>query len=294
MEEEQDHNPTDNETYDHLMRFFGRHIVCLVVSFVYVKGKTTGQQKTFFYPGFIISFRGTWLIVTAGHSIQELDTALEQGVIHIEFCRLIDCLSPTAPHTDKESANFPFDYEGSTRLGAYFDRNHVIGPLDGRDFGLIIISDYDRKLLESNGISPLPESRWRPPDGTVLDGFVLVGIPEELIESEQQGTDSLFQAENVCIPVKKLDQLPDDAEPSTHERFVGRLRDDLPITSVEGMSGGPIIGIGDTPDEKCDYWVVAIQSTQLGRTIFGYPFDALAELIERAVAEHDERRSAEN
>jgi hypothetical protein len=280
-------------TYDELMGQFGKHMVCLAVSFVYLAGDERGKQRTTFYSGFVISVRGHWLLATAGHIVRDLDDALAHGAIRLVTCKMLDCIQPGAKHAQA----YEFDYEEAKRIGVFFDRKLNLGKLDGRDFGLVYLREYYRSLLKANGVTPLPESLWYPPKGTVFDDVhFIVGLPEELIGQKDLGRSTEFSPEYVIVPVRRLETPPRGIAKTKYPRFVGELSKRLVLQSVKGMSGGSIIGIGEDATGKTKYWVVAIQSKELNfgkrRLVFGCPFSYVASLIESAIAEHEASGSA--
>lgn len=281
------------DIYEDLMRRFGRRMACLVTSAVQLVGEHRGRQITKFYPGFIISVGGQWLFVTAGHSIQDLDAALAAGAIKIVVSRFMDCFSPDAQHRSTASNSFPFDYEGSTRAGFFFDADDTLGQLDGRDFGFIKIDEASKRLFEANGICPLDESLWMPPEGTILDEHVLVGIPDELNEPTKGATTTTFQPENVCIVLKSPSRPVDELDTARHRRIVKELPDQCDLTSVEGMSGGPMFAIGDGPEGEGRIWVVGIQSKQKGKVVFANPFADVVRYINDAINDHSKSETTD-
>jgi hypothetical protein len=273
------------DVYGELMRIFGKRMACMVISAVQLSGEHAGKQNTSFYPGFVISVRGQWLFVTAGHNIREVDDALQEGQIRLVTARFLDCFSPDAPYRDSATASFPFDYCASKRAGIFFDFDDSVDQLDGRDFGFVKISDSMRQLLESNGIRALEEHMWLPPVGTVLEEHILVGIPKQLIDVEKGKSEIVYRPENVCIPLKPPSSSPSDLDQAKHQRLVLELPDDMPIAKVAGMSGGPIFAIGDGPEGRGRVWVVGIQSKQKGRLLFAFPFEQVVRYIDEALAD---------
>jgi hypothetical protein len=60
-----------------MLRFFCDHLVVLGGSYVPLdaQGHDAGAEKFFAFSGFILSVRGVWCLVTAGHAVQELEEA---------------------------------------------------------------------------------------------------------------------------------------------------------------------------------------------------------------------------
>jgi hypothetical protein len=116
------------------------------------------------------------------------------------------------------------------------------------------------------------------------EAFVL-GLPNELMPL----ADGSLQPRPAIIPVTILD---DVEENTIYPRFVGRLFDNVTLESMEGMSGGPIFGVGLSPDGMRRYWVIAIQSSWLPtkRIVFGCPVPVFASLVEYKLQQFDEDR----
>ncbi len=70
----------DNQTIGIVAQyhFLGQHLVALQGSYEYVNpdGKPTGSFGYFLHSGFVMSFREQWLLVTAGHILQNLEERL--------------------------------------------------------------------------------------------------------------------------------------------------------------------------------------------------------------------------
>ena len=106
-----------------------------------------------------------------------------------------------------------------------------------------------------------------------FDYCIMLGFPQEFVD---QG-----EVSPTMVSVTQLEELPDDIEPTSWSRFVGRLGDRFPLRSLVGMSGGPIYGFnrGQHPDK---YWITAIQSgwRRDRKITFGCPVPLLARLAE--------------
>jgi len=61
------------------------------------------------------------------------------------------------------------------------------------------------------------------------------------------------------IGIKAADLAPENNKSITYPRFAGQLHEDLPLSSMVGMSGGPIFDFRLNPPVSC--WIVAIQSS---------------------------------
>jgi len=79
--------------------------------------------------------------------------------------------------------------------------------------------------------------------------------------------------------VKRLDAFPEGATSTRYPRFIGQLDQALDISSISGMSGGPIFGF--MVGAQTRYWIVALQSSWLPkrRIVFGCPLPTIASLL---------------
>src|SRR5262245_55374717 len=128
---------------------FGRHFVSMAGGFFRLNnhGKSHGKEIGFNFSGFILSIRGRWNLVTAGHILRKLESGLIANQIALNRCYLIDSYGPN-PATDLPT---PFTFEDAPKI--YADQ-------DGLDFGLIGLSDYYTRLLLANGVLPFAEIDW--------------------------------------------------------------------------------------------------------------------------------------
>lgn len=223
-----------------MLRFFCRHLVALSVTFERPDG-THGAEAC---SGFVISVRGRWFLVTAGHILIELFE-------HLPKCKNVVCDLYDAWQ------------EGASQIGIPFpllDSEHVeVDEHDGLDVGLVKISEHHQRLLERNNIRAFDEHAWRDPPADMA-AYRLLGIPDELIKR----TDGARRIQGVRVAflhAAKVDPPPQMKVPVPC--FYGKLapqivdRDSgMSLDSIKGLSGGPIFGF----KEDGRYWVVAVQS----------------------------------
>ena len=166
--------------------------------------------------------------------------------------------------------SIPFDLLNEPRF--FIDNEQ-----EGLDFGLIALRPYYVALLAKHRIKALFEENWINQHRVEFDAYTMLGLPEEFVKYEQDG--SLGIVFPTMIGVKALDNPLEGTKPTIYPRFVGQLQEGLPLSSIVGMSGGPIFGFRYGPPMA--YWVVAIQSSWLRgqRTVFGCPLPVLAELL---------------
>ncbi|MBZ0298455.1 MAG: hypothetical protein K8J31_01885 [Anaerolineae bacterium] len=123
------------------------------------------------------------------------------------------------------------------------------------DYGVIPISLYYKKLLQSNNIIALDEQGWRIQPNTV-DFYYLLGIPEELIEYEPDSISLL----PVLISVQQVDEKPAAFNEVEAEIFYGRIELGDQLDSIKGMSGGPIFAFHRFENGELRYFLTALQS----------------------------------
>ena len=259
-------NP-DEAGADKTLEFFCRHLVALCVTYREVKnGMPIENQRFFACPGVVICIRGFCSLLTAGHALKDLYTHLEREDIVVESAVLADTFG-SEPISEKP---IPFDLQNEPRF--FIDNKE-----EGLDFGLVALRPYYVALLAKHGIKALFEENWINQHRVKFDAYTMLGLPEEFVKYEQDG--SLGIVSPTMIGVKALDIPPEGTKPTYYPRFIGQLHENLPLSSIVGMSGGPIFGFRYGPPMA--YWMVAIQSSWLRsqRIVFGCPIPILAELL---------------
>jgi hypothetical protein len=255
-------------------RYFCRHLVSLSGWYFPVEGEgnKVEQIQSFCYSGFILSIKGMWCLVTAGHIIQDLEEHIQQKKINIVRYTLTDYFGPEVVSREP----IPFDYEKAPK-GYIFDGEK------GLDFGIIGLSLYYQQLMRANGIVPVAEENWKKQGNVEFGHHIMLGLPEKLIEKKIIMKKDKIQLLNTMRPVvlniTKLEKQPATVENTEYPRFVGKIDDDV-IDDITGMSGGPIIGFG-TDNKR--YWIVAVQSSWLKdqKIIFGCPVPIFAGIVEK-------------
>jgi hypothetical protein len=112
---------------------------------------------------------------------------------------------------------------------------------------------------------------------------------------ETQVDPSAIKIGSIIAAVKRQHDLPTGATQTLHEQFVGELGPRVDLKSLEGVSGGPIVGFFDE-DGVTKYWVVALQSMSVGtRFILGCPVKLfggiILEQLQRLVEDQTNSRS---
>jgi hypothetical protein len=229
------------------LEFFCRHLVALCVTYRQVKNEASIEnQRLFACPGVVICIRGFCSFLTAGHALKDLYTNLEKENIVVESAVLADTFGS---ETISEKP-IPFDLKYEPRFFIYNEE-------DGLDFGLVALRPHYVALLAKHGIKAIFEENWINQHRVKFDAYTMLGLPEEFVKYDQDGSVGIVSP--TMIGVKALDIPPEGTKRTHYPRFVGQLHENLPLTSIEGMSGGPIFGFRYGPPMA--YWVVAIQSS---------------------------------
>jgi len=194
------------------------------------------------YSTFVISIYDQWLLVTAGHCIEEIDATIRKGY-KIERSRLVDTMGLGA----KSSEPIPFDLEGSSRM--------KLSENEKYDYGLIYVNDMYRSLLEKNGVEALTEQVWQL-QPKIIDSFHLIGVPHEFSE---------FKSEELLITttmhvIDEIPERPPEFEQTEAPTFYGKIRIGDSMKTITGMSGGPIFSIRTSQNGEMKYWLHAVQS----------------------------------
>jgi hypothetical protein len=266
------------ELYRRFMRWISRHLVSLSCVYYHVDnaGKVTAGPFLAACSGFVMSFGEVWYLITAGHVIsgkESLNELFASPNVKIVECFLVDLFGLDAKHQN----TIPFDYEGSIRYGV---------DKDGVDWGFVMLNPNLRRLLETNGVVAVAETNWML-QHRVEDffGYLLLGIPKESVIADPSlakgDSDSYGTAGIALLQIKKLDAVPEGAETTPMDRFIGEITNLGELRSIEGMSGGPIFGLAIINDQLF-YWVVAIQSSWYGGK---YVFGTLVPPVARAFYE---------
>lgn len=260
-----------------LLNYLSRHLVALATTYQPIdpEGRRNNDPGFACYSGFILPINGNWFFVTAGHILEQLDSHLNAGNVLCRF-RLVDYLRNDADQTEP----IPFDYENADRMWRH---------ADGLDFGFVALDGPTKRQLEANGVRPLYQEYLEPNDGDTLHGHIMLGLPEEFFDDPQfDDTLVIGGVSPALIPIERLESALEGATNTTHERFVGRLSDELEIHSIVGMSGGPTFGFGHDAERHLCYWLVAIQSAwhllPVGRITFGCPVDVFLRVLMEAAS----------
>jgi hypothetical protein len=259
------------ETQRRFVEYLCRHLVCLVIRYVGLgpDGEDVGPVRSAFYPCFVAEFRGEWLLLTAGHNLEEnTDQPVAQGRMRIVYSGLADYFGPDARVRQPTT----FDYENTPRF--YVDDGDL-----GLDVGVLHLRPYLRDHLMANGVAPITAENWLFQHRVECDLWAVLGFPALLV---QEGADAAA-VEAVLMPVRRLDALPEGVPAPVHDWFVGEVGDTTDIRLILGMSGGPVFGFRQGPGGEWRYWIVAMQSRMRRpeRIVLGCPVPTFMALFER-------------
>jgi hypothetical protein len=272
------------------LRFLCRHLV----SFGWIdwavddQGRQGAEPRVHCQSGFIMSFQGCWVLATAGHVIEVLESLMADPRRRITNCVLIDAWSHGAICRDP----IPFDLVGAPKIYEHSDAK-------GLDFGFISIRPYYRRQLEANGIVEVDEQHWKHLHEVTFTSYGVLGIPQEQVSAQVRWKYSepcvTSTANPVFIPVAWVDDPPAELLNTICPRFIGRLPDEIQLESIVGMSGGPIFGFREEIGSS-QYWIVAIQSSwwKEKKLICGCLLPYIGALVQRDLEQLDEMDSDPN
>ena len=185
-------------------------------------------------------------MITAGHCIRLIEDFTEKLGYELTSSQLIDSLGVGASHLEA----IPFVYNESYPTCVSDDYAF--------DYGVMVLSSYYRQLLEANNIQALDEEVWKK-QPTTVDFYMLLGIPNELVkvDSEFIAIGSTFHR------IEPLDEKPEGFSQVDAPLFYGRISLLEGMTSIQGMSGGPVFAFRLNEKGELRYWLTALQSRWL-------------------------------
>jgi hypothetical protein len=237
----------------------------------------SGSGTPFAVSGFVVSIRGHWFLITAGHVLADLERALTSGQLLTNFR-----LSDGYVRLEASFKPIPFPFRDAHKW-------HYLNDAVGCDYGCIHLRSNTEALLSANGIVALGEFAWRDELPEHFEEFVLTGIPSEMTISRRVQRGVAFRTSLIAFGVDPCTNAPDGFN-ADGARMIYRvdpliLDDGRKLASVDGMSGSPLFGILHSSATKHRYWVIGIQSAELKRNgvvshIAVCPFLPLGEFLE--------------
>ena len=229
-----------------------RHCVNITV-FDRTEGKTAhenrGVGRLLIISGFVISVDGKWFLITAGHCLRNIEASREAGQNYHSW-ELDDGTRPNA----QAALPIPFDYDNIPKFA-------IVDKESGVDYAAFYLRPYYQNLLVANGIQPFPDP-WRKDITGDFTAYILLGVPNETIEAKITDDGIYQRCRPTAIGLTRIDQ--PTGVLIRGDWFYAKLPDangEYYVDSIEGMSGGPIIGFGKGNDDRPCYWVLALQSS---------------------------------
>lgn len=255
-----------------IFEMFGRHFVSLLVCYRPKTGPDAGKEKCRNYSGFILTIRGIWHLVTAGHILEGLENAMHSGEVEITRSYLLDSYGSERV-TDLPN---PIDF-------ADIPKTYLYDNEAGLDFGLLLLRPYYQRLLEANKILPFSEIDWVKQPSR-FEALFMLGLPFQFNPGDVRPEG--ITIEPALIRVVQLDGPPADlpeAKETPYPRFWGRIPGMIGLSDIDGMSGGPIYGLAYDKDRNLRYWAVAIQSGWFKKSgiVAANPVSVMGLIMER-------------
>lgn len=255
----QDFHSSIEKQKSQIFRHLCNHLVALCILYRSGKEFSNSSELNFFScSGSIICIRGIYFFLTAGHTLEKIDKILQKGQIRIQNASLVDTFGSNA----KFNKPIPFDFINEQR---FFIND------EGLDFGLIVLRSYYADLLTKNGIIVIFEKNWIHQHEINFENYFMLGLPEEFIQKTIPNSDfePVVEVKPTLINLKHFDKPPNNIRSSKSPRFVGQLDQKLQLSSIVGMSGGPIFGFYSN---YLKYQIVAIQSSWLRDRLITFGF----------------------
>jgi hypothetical protein len=265
--------PLDEVTSREIVRIFGQHLVGLSV--IYKLADEEGLPCRFsMSSGTLIIIGDAVYFLTAGHVLERLDALRLSMTVEIKGAALADTFGW------KRVSNIPIPFDLRNAEFFYIDNDKA-----GLDIGLIRLHPHHVRLLAKNGLIAISEENWAHQHEVQFDAYAMLGFPQERasVRLDEFGCASV---EPILLNVYPLQSAPEDRAPTDHPQFVGRIGDNLPFSTIEGMSGGPIFGFRLKPTPQ--HWIVALQSSwnPSTRTVYGSHLPTFASLLTKWAREH--------
>jgi hypothetical protein len=244
------------------------------------RAKSTGvplrDNSIMCFSGFVMQSFESWFLVTAGHILANIDTVVRSGQEGILQSRVIDFFGPKATHRTL----VPMQYADT-------DKYYEYDKASGTDFGFIHLRPLICANLIQNHVIPVDRRMWANECTPDFEGYFMIGLPTELMKHQTKarkpGDEASIDLRVAMIPVHKLDDVPADLSSHSEPLFAGIIPpEESGVVDIDGMSGGPVIGVRKLPDGSAIYAVVAVQSAwyRSRRIILAYPFPPLARRME--------------
>jgi len=222
---------------DSYVSFFHRHVIP-----IYISLESQAYSHQYIISSFVLSVYDEWFLVTAGHCVDDVHNAVKNGY-KITHCRLIDCMGAGARHMHP----IPYDFKEDTAFKLCYDPKY--------DYGILLLEPNTVNLLKANGVVPLTEQMWESQPESP-ESFKMVGIPDELSKSDKNQA----LVTSIVHNITELPERPECFEETDAPTFFGEVKLMPPMTTIIGMSGGPIFSFETQENGQLKYWLHAVQS----------------------------------
>jgi hypothetical protein len=244
-------------TPEDFVRFLGRHFISLrwVDRTEGERAEANdGRGTPMLTSGFVVSVDGVWFLVTAGHILSDLEKAIERGQVLNRF-HVADGFGKLKPHPP-----FVFDFKGAIKW-------HYFDPDDGADYGVIHLRENTQALLSANDVQPFDERAWLLDVPATFDDTYLVGIPDQFSKVKPTIGDGMILDNTLVVLTVEMTDEPPESLKKPFPRYYARVRpaqhsDGRVLTTLDGMSGCPLLGIKLMSNGHRRYWIIGIQSME--------------------------------
>ena len=256
------------------LKYMSRHLVALTSEYKsYEKGKLL-HHGVLAFSGFPIEMLNRWFWVTAGHCLKMLDDNIPTKTMELFRTEFMDCFGPGEPVLN----GVPYTYEPG--CGFFIEKKDL-----ALDFGLIPLRNLYRQNMVKNGVVAISRIHWESQAELTFSEYKILGFPaHDKVEEFDASGGAEAAIRPVMIAIDRIEKGEID-NPPDGAWFIGRIPDDVTISSVEGMSGGPIFGFRKSASGQWFYQIVGLQSWWRPETriIFGCSLPLFAEAVQNAL-----------
>jgi hypothetical protein len=246
------------------MASVGRHFIAM--TFVV---ETDAGPKADCASCFVVDLDGVWILVTAGHVIEDLASAIAGGR-KVSSVDLQDKFAGSRWPT-----GVPLGVD-TFALWTWFNKDAI-------DYAFLPLKDYYVQQLAKGGVQPITREAWD--DGYAYEKLAVLGIPSESLDRVGRAHLTISPT---FVPLEIVD-VPAGVALSHPSQECARLIDEsnaagVVLNDMAGMSGAPVYGFRMV-DGRLKYWLVGIQSGWLKtrRLALVYPVRPFLEATKAAV-----------
>ncbi|MBN2396227.1 MAG: hypothetical protein JXC36_07185 [Candidatus Atribacteria bacterium] len=225
---------------ERMVSYFYQHIV--PIYFCFQKGDIKHQ---FIITSFAFSVSGYWFLITAGHCFKLIREEFIDNGWTLSSCSLIDFLGLNVKFMEP----IPFNFD--INKAYFFPENDDDYSFD---YGVYPLSSYYKELLLANNIKSLNEEVWKKQPNHI-DVCAIIGIPSELINFNHR-----VELVSCFLYADIIDEKPEGFKDTSLPRIYAKINLDNGMGSIEGISGGPLLGFQKLENGELRYWLLGLQS----------------------------------